>query len=188
MNITEPAFYKGCQKEDSPYYMYSIPGYDPCFYFDFSKTADIKFKLTCRSIDDTGVVELNQQNVGYQYRDVVVPPQEVQFNYVATNPETKFSVLAAQEITATIDFRDWKWLSNYQRFQTLIKDPQVLVGNAEATITVDFSKLESSDGSGDSYFVVGGRAYFEANVFGKSLSSFTTKGFFDKEGYVEPKG
>lgn len=28
--------------------------------------------------------------------------------------------------------------------------------------------------------------YFEANVFGYHTYSFTTKGFFDKEGYVEP--
>ena len=34
--------------------------------------------------------------------------------------------------------------------------------------------------------MVGGRTYFEATVFGPDTSSFTTKGFFDKEGYEEP--
>ena len=50
---------------------------------------------------------------------------------------------------------------------------------------LDFSKLEESDATGNSKFVVGGRAYFEANLFGYHTSSFTTKGFFDKEGFVE---
>jgi phosphotransferase system glucose/maltose/N-acetylglucosamine-specific IIC component len=36
--------------------------------------------------------------------------------------------------------------------------------------------------------VVGGRAYFEANVFGFHTQQFTTKGFFDKANYVEPEG
>jgi hypothetical protein len=36
VNVTDPPFYAGCQKEDSEYYMYSIPGFDPCFPLDFS--------------------------------------------------------------------------------------------------------------------------------------------------------
>jgi hypothetical protein len=38
-----------------------------------------------------------------------------------------------------IDFRDMKWLSDYIRFESNITDPEVLVGNSEGTITVDFS-------------------------------------------------
>lgn len=34
--------------------------------------------------------------------------------------------------------------------------------------------------------MVGGRTYFEASIFGAGYQSFTTKGFFDKAGYVEP--
>jgi len=51
---------------------------------------------------------------------------------------------------------------------------------------LDFSKLEQSDATGSSRYVNGGRVYFEANIFGYHTSSFTTKGFFDKLGYVEP--
>ena len=32
-----------------------------------------------------------------------------------------------------------------------------------------------------------GRVYFETQVFGTAYKSFTTNGFLDKEGYVEPK-
>ena len=63
-----------------------------------------------------------------------------------------------------------------------------MVGNQEGSLTIDFSALEGSDKAGDSNYVVGGRAYFELNVFGYHLSSFTTKGFLDKAGYVEPPG
>lgn len=35
-------------------------------------------------------------------------------------------------------------------------------------------------------YVAGGRAYFEADVVGANSNSFTAKGFFDKEGYIEP--
>jgi len=33
---------------------------------------------------------------------------------------------------------------------------------------------------------VAGRLYWEAHVFGQQLLSFSTNGFLDKKGYVEP--
>lgn len=51
---------------------------------------------------------------------------------------------------------------------------------------IDFGALLESDEAGLSQFVVGGRVYFEANLFGYQTSSFTTKGFFDQLGYEEP--
>lgn len=51
MNITSPAFYKGCsERADSPYYLYSVPGYDPCFYLDFETVQDIKYLLVCKYV------------------------------------------------------------------------------------------------------------------------------------------
>jgi len=50
--------------------------------------------------------------------------------------------------------------------------------------------LQEDDASGASRFIVGGRTYFEASVFGNTpgtVNSFTFRGFFDEEGYVEPK-
>ena len=41
-----------------------------------------------------------------------------------------------------------------------------MTGQKEGNITIDFKKLEDSDQKGDSYYVVGGRAYFEADVLG----------------------
>ena len=47
-----------------------------------------------------------------------------------------------------------------------ITDPLVLVGAMPATIELDFSALLGSDKAGLSNYIVGGRAYFEANLFG----------------------
>jgi hypothetical protein len=70
--------------------------------------------------------------------------------------------------------------------QIVISDPEVLVGLKSASIEVDFPGLVESDAAGHSRFINGGRVYFEANLFGYQTFSFTTKGFFDQLGYVEP--
>jgi hypothetical protein len=69
----------------------------------------------------------------------------------------------------------------------VITDPEVMVGLKNASIELDFKALVESDEAGFSRFINGGRVYFEANVFGYQTSSFTTKGFFDQLGYVEPE-
>jgi hypothetical protein len=51
------------------------------------------------------------ETVGYAYRDVVKAPQYEPFSYVATNPETKYSVLNAETLKVQFSFNDWKWLS-----------------------------------------------------------------------------
>jgi len=60
-------------------------------------------------------------------------------------------------------------------------------GNTTSTIELDFSYLQSLDSKGESRYIVGGRTYFEASVFGNDIQSFTFRGFFDQEGYEEPK-
>ena len=82
----------------------------------------------------------------------------------------------------TIDVRDMKWLSKYARFSTNVSD---LYPNG--TISINFPDIVQSDSNGSSNYVVGGRAYFEANSFAASgMNSYTYKGFFDEANYVEP--
>jgi hypothetical protein len=74
INMTEPALYEGCADkfEDSAYYLYSIPGFSPCFWFDFDTVVSMKYKLECRS---SNANMMNEEEVaGYEYRDVVTPP------------------------------------------------------------------------------------------------------------------
>lgn len=130
---------------------------------------------------------MKTEQAGYAYRDVVVEAKPYQpFNYVSQNPETQFTVMGTDQYIVKFDFRDFKYLSNVMTTQIVISDPEVLVGLKSASIEVDFPGLVESDAAGHSRFINGGRVYFEANLFGYQTFSFTTKGFFDQLGYVEP--
>ena len=71
------------------------------------------------------------------------------------------------------------WLSQFQTFTSEIDDPLILSGDKEGQVNIDFSKLTESDALGESQYIVGGRLYYEADVIGYRISSFTGKGFFD---------
>lgn len=51
------------------------------------------------------------------------------------------------------DIRDWKYLSNYKRFQQKVNDKDVLAGVKESTIEIDFSTLQTSDNVEGSKFI-----------------------------------
>ena len=52
----------------------------------------------------------------------------------------------------TVDLRDMKWLSHSLRFKVNTSDPDVIVGNKEGTIDIDFSKAQESDQNGSSKY------------------------------------
>ena len=57
INVTSPAFYKGCEdKEDSFYYLYSVPGFSPCYPQNFTQSINVEFELTCKDINQNGLV------------------------------------------------------------------------------------------------------------------------------------
>jgi hypothetical protein len=95
--------------------------------------------------------------------------------------------MASTELTLKFEFFDMKYLSNTIDFTSKISDPSI-IGNTSKTGKIDiyFKQLEESDANNGTKYVVGGRTYFEATVFGAGYQSFTTKGFFDKKDYVEP--
>lgn len=194
INMTEPALYKGCakDKEDSDYYVYSIQGFDPCFFYDFTKSYTFKYLLQCRGVNSNGVVVPggHPEGVGYKYKNVVYKnTTKPLFNYKAVNMQTGTKLFEADtpNVTLTFDFRDWKYLSQIERFTSWTDDPDVVVGNKEGTFDVDFNKMTQRDQKQDTKFEVGGRMFFEANVFASGYVSFTTNGFLDKLGYVEPR-
>jgi hypothetical protein len=46
VNITDPPFYAGCpDRPDTVQYLYSVPGYDPCFHLNFSRSYEVKYQL-----------------------------------------------------------------------------------------------------------------------------------------------
>ena len=95
INVTNPPFYKGCQDEfeDSFYYLYSIPGFSPCFWFNFSSQIDVEFELNCQQINQSGLVTANKDpQVGYPYRDVIREASVSTLSQVSSTPETEFAV------------------------------------------------------------------------------------------------
>ena len=73
VNVTDPPFYRRCPQPDTPEYMYSIPGFDPCYPQDFSKAKTVSFLINCRQTTTLAALNPTSSNVGYDYRDVLVP-------------------------------------------------------------------------------------------------------------------
>mmetsp|Transcript_9692 Transcript_9692/g.14753 ORF Transcript_9692/g.14753 Transcript_9692/m.14753 type:complete len:99 (+) Transcript_9692:1618-1914(+) len=46
--------------------------------------------------------------------------------------------------------------------------------------------MTKKDQASQSQYEVAGRMYFEVSAFGAGVTSFSTNGFFDREGYKEP--
>ena len=92
--------------------MYSIAGFDPCYPFDFSKPKEIKFFVNCRdSMEDAEGINIRSENVGYQYRDVIIPAEKPQFTYLASNPRNQYKLVKQTDMTVHFSLFNWKWLS-----------------------------------------------------------------------------
>lgn len=94
---------------------------------------------------------------------------------------THFALAApfVSQLTLEFNIRDMKYLSNANSTVITTTDPAVMYGTANLTFPINFQTILDQDASGATYFVVGGRAYFEASVYGQQTQSFTTRGFFD---------
>ena len=89
---------------------------------NFTEPYTVEFYINCRQVDETGLVEVSREEVGYEYRDVIKEPEFVPFSYVSQNHETSFTLLDDTTVTVSLDFRDFKYLSHYTRFQTNVTD------------------------------------------------------------------
>ena len=56
VTITDPPTDKLCNNPDTDDYVHSIEGFNPCYFFDFSKKYQFKFKLDCRHLNSQGLV------------------------------------------------------------------------------------------------------------------------------------
>lgn len=82
--------------------------------------------------------------------------------------------------------RDMKYLSNSNQTTWTTTDSAVMAGTQPMSVELNFNDLLSQDASGETYYVVGGRVYYEATVSGVNTNTFITRGFFDQQGYVQP--
>lgn len=60
--------------EDTPYYLYSVPGYDPCYYLNFTRSHEITFYVQCKIIEQDGLESANSETSGFHYKDVIEQP------------------------------------------------------------------------------------------------------------------
>lgn len=102
---------------DSDYYLYSLGGFAPCYFYDFTSTFTFELTLNCKIfVDNT-----NQLATGYKYRDVVDHAQAL---------ETDFILGATWSSYLDIHFniRDMKYLSNANSSVVRTTDPDVMTG------------------------------------------------------------
>lgn len=172
VNITNPPIYAGCNGTDSDYYLYSLGGYAPCFFYNFEKTYTFDFLIQCMVLTENDIVNSTLPQVGYQYRDVVE---------AATAPARNELLGASWTDSLTVYFnvRDMKYLSNSNQSVVTTTDADVMAGKKTMSVELNFNDLLTQDASGKTYFVVGGRTYYEATVVGTNTETFIAKGFFD---------
>lgn len=172
---------KGCSGENSPDYVFSTPGFDPCHSFDLENgQTEIKYFLNCKAIDKDGYVipDGHSEGLGYEYADLVEQPTGEPFPYIENQRGVK--IMEGLQITFSMEFRNWKYMSESMKFQHTTSDPMVITGEKEGTQPIDFSSFPSGP---DDQYIVGGRVFWEASIFANGFISFTTNGFFEKEGY-----
>ena len=78
VNITDPPLYAGCSYPDTDYYLYSLGGFAPCYWYDFTKTYTFQILIQCMM-----QVPNVLGNLGYQYRNVIEAPQQSTLGSVA---------------------------------------------------------------------------------------------------------
>ena len=110
VELTKPdTSLRDCPMEDTDDYLHSLGGFRPCFFYDFESKYEWRYKLDCRSMTANGLVMTKPQHVGYEYVDVLIPPK----NVTITDAQP---IQNPGKVVVSVDFRDWKWLSQYTRF------------------------------------------------------------------------
>ena len=74
LNITNPPLYKTCNdRPDSFYYMYSIPGFDPCHPISFDEKFTLKYEANCgfKKPGEASAFDREERNYGYDYKHIV---------------------------------------------------------------------------------------------------------------------
>jgi hypothetical protein len=163
---------------DTEYYFYSLGGFAPCFFYDFNAVEEFEITLNCQVLVDLTQAHLDSLKPGYAYRDVITPPAFV--------PQFELPTAWAPELTINFDVRDMKYLSHSNHTEFVTSDPDVMNGLKPLPISLNFASLLEQDQTGETYYVVGGRAYYEITVAGQNTLTFIAKGFFDQEGYSMP--
>ena len=95
--------------------------------------------LNCRPVGAGGMVleEGHTEGLGYSYADVTSQPVAQGaslFEYAAENTDTNLKVMDDAALSLTFDFRDWKYMSQIERFVEDVTDPDVIAGLTNGSI------------------------------------------------------
>jgi len=95
-------------------------------------------------VDKDGYLQTEpiKEGLGYEYEDVLSYKQNeiTDYEYLVDNKTSNMVLSKGTELTMNFDFRDWKYLSNIISFTKRITDVDMILGNTEGTIDIDFSK------------------------------------------------
>lgn len=95
-------------------------------------------------VDKDGYLQTDpiEEGLGYEYEDVISYKQNepADYEYLVDNKTTNMVLSKGTELTMNFDFRDWRFLSNIISFTKRITDVDIILGDIEGTIDIDFSK------------------------------------------------
>ena len=115
-----------------------------------------------------------KEELGFEYADIVGDVQKpyVDYKYLVYDEKTGLVLSVGTELIVNFDFRDWRYLTNIIRSFYKVTDVDLLLGQAEGEIDVDFSRVVRADNETGSRFEVGGRVYWEAYVTSEEKPEF----------------
>ena len=73
--------------------------------------------------------EGHKEGLGYEYVDLVEQPSGSPFPYIKNINGLK--IMEGIELSFTMDFRNWKYMSEFVRFEHRTSDPMVITGEKE---------------------------------------------------------
>jgi hypothetical protein len=180
VTIVDPDFTKPCYgaTDDSAYYSYSIPGYDPCHWVDLSSTLEITYQLNCF---EESYLELdNFWGISY---DGTTTLANSNFSRILEDDTAHLSLSNFTKFNMEFRIQNWNWLTQFVTFTSEVTTLDQLYGSQNLTAKIDFSQIPEEDLK---YYTPGGRLYMYPHSTSSRLSIKTYGFFFEVEGYNEP--
>lgn len=148
-DILNPNLRGGCNEPDTDDYVHSIKGFDPCHEMDMTQSFNLEYNVTCKDVDDNDKVVPggHPEGLGYAYSNLVETDNStiVPFNYSHVSKDIKLNGFETFDMDFVFDVRDFKYLSNIERFSKKITDPEIIIGKKNDTIEIDWPKIVSQD-------------------------------------------
>ena len=160
VNVTDPPVYQGCTGEDTAYYHYSLPGFDPCFFFEEDAEITLSFVLECQVNEPLiggGVyAELKDANNSAAEKPL--------FEYYRYDERGIFS-FPPDAVNGGFEVVNFKYLSRSRLFGiTAGANDRRLFEGEQAQVLITLSLLSEDE-------KVGGRVFLEPKIYSTTFSA-----------------